>query len=148
YLVGGRAYPERLKLTADTKEIELTLRLPGELKHFTNVRGRLLRPDGSPAAGVTVNAKAPDSGVSMASYSRNLPPVTAADGTFQTTVMGGDGPVNLYAEADRRRSLLARTVSIGPATTQPQDLGELRMIASQTATVHATNIAGKPVPNL
>ena len=148
YMVDGNRASQQMTLTAATKEIDLTLRIEGKLGRLVSAHGRLLRPEGTPAAGVAV-LPSTDERVSTAStYGSFRQAITAADGTFTFDEVPVDLPLQVYADAEKRKLVFSATVP-PPAlpageVAKELDLGELHMIAGQTVTIHVTDLAGKP----
>ena len=138
YLPGHRNASASVEISQGQAQGSVELKVPERVQPEATLKGRVLKPDGSPAAGIVVHA-----GTALVnSYSAIGESPSRADGTFEAKHVPVGIPVRLLAEADHRTLVIAQTVIL-TETPSGNEIGDLRLAASQTVDLQVVDVAGK-----
>ncbi len=126
----------------------VTLYAPSRLHPLVDIKGRLQRPAGSPAAGLRISTTnnitryhTATFGGAGSAYTRTNP-----DGSFELKEVPRDVEVFLYAETSDHKYVLAEVLD--PVQASPELARPLVMQEGRTASIILTDKSGKPRVNM
>ena len=132
------------------KLFTIDLHTRGRLVPLPRVRGKVLLPDGSPAAGAMVYP-VPTARLSRSTENNAARPTSAGpDCSFELEHIPAGHPLHLYAEAQGRRFAFAGTVQVPvPPAAWPDpgtaEIGNLTLRPAATAELVLHDVEGKPL---
>ena len=143
--VDDRTSIVQMELLGSEKERVVVLHIPA-VKPAGGVHGKVLMPDGSPAAGILVVPSGEDDTRQITNLIYMDARKTEADGTFAFKSAPAGVPVHLYAETgDRKLAFWAEVPT--KANVGEQDLGTFRLGPTVSADLVVTDAHREPLVN-